>query len=170
MTEAPKHLVRTSDLSPEDAVHVRHPFNPNSEVYVHRLGDMVGMKRAHLSLARVPPGRESFIAHAHSLQEEFLFILEGEGVAEIGPHRVPVGPGDYLGFPTDGTPHHLHNVGGTDLVYLMGGERTEVEVAYFPTLRKIAVAHGPDTSFFDNDSAEHREFGEWIVDDEADQR
>jgi uncharacterized cupin superfamily protein len=170
MTEAPKHLVRTRDLSADDAVHVRHPFNPNSEVYVHRLGDMVGMKRAHLSLARVPPGRESFVAHAHSLQEEFLYILEGSGIAEIGAHRVPVGPGDYLGFPIDGTPHHLHNVGDSDLVYLMGGERTEVEVAYFPTLGKIAVAHGPDTSFFDQDAAEHREFREWIVDDEAAQR
>lgn len=165
MSDEPKHLVRTAELGDGDAVHIRHPFNPNSEVFLYRLGDRVGMQRAHLSLARVPPGRESFVPHSHGVQEEFLFILEGEGLAQIGDHHVRVGRGDYLGFPTDGTPHHLTNVGDTDLVYLMGGERTSFEISRFPTLGKIAVMTPEGVRFFDEDAADQRSFTEWLAKD-----
>lgn len=83
----PKHLVRTSALKPEDAVRIRHPLNPNSDVHLHSLGDRVGMQRCQLHLARLPPGKESFIAHAHGLQEEFVYILEGEGRATTWAFR-----------------------------------------------------------------------------------
>ena len=86
----PKHLVRTGDLRDADFTRIRHPLNPRSEVRMHRLGDRVGMQRAHLSLARVPPGRESFLPHAHGNQEEFLFILEGRGLALLGDAEVEV--------------------------------------------------------------------------------
>ena len=163
MTDDPKHLVRTAGLTRDDAVHIRHPFNSNSEVFLYRLGDRVGMQRAHLSLARVPPGRESFVLHSHGVQEEFLFILEGEGLAQIGDQHIHVGQGDYMGFPTDGTPHHLTNTGETDLVYLMGGERTSFEVSRFPTLGKIAVMTLDGMRFFDEDAADQRPFTEWLV-------
>jgi uncharacterized cupin superfamily protein len=166
LTEDPKHLVRTRHLRPENAVHVRHPLNPNSEVFVHHLSDRVGMMRAHLSLARVPPGKESFILHSHSLQEEFLFILDGDGLATIGDQQVPVGAGDYLGFPTDGTAHHLVNVGERDLVYLMGGERTAVEVGHFPSLGKVAVSQAGVVQLFDQATAQDLSARAWIADED----
>jgi hypothetical protein len=52
----------------------RHPLNRNSEVYVRRLSAGAGLKRAVLSLARVPPAKESFIYHSHERDEEFLYI------------------------------------------------------------------------------------------------
>jgi uncharacterized cupin superfamily protein len=166
LTEDPKHLVPTRHLRPENAVHVRHPLNPNSKVFVHRLSDRVGMLRAHLSLARVPPGKESFILHSHSLQEEFLFILDGDGLATIGDQQVPVGAGDYLGFPTDGTAHHLVNVGERDLVYLMGGERTAVEVGHFPSLGKVAVSQAGVVQLFDQATAQDLSARAWIADED----
>jgi uncharacterized cupin superfamily protein len=111
------------------------------------------MQRAHLSFARLPPGKESFLPHAHATQEEFLFVLEGRGMALLGDAEVEVGPGDYMGFPTDGTVHHLRNVGESDLVYLMGGERTEVEVSRFPSIGKVGVFKNSEVSFFDESSA-----------------
>jgi uncharacterized cupin superfamily protein len=149
----PKHLVRTRDLRDADLTLIRHPLNPQSEIRMHRLGERVGMQRAHLSLARVPPGRESFLPHAHGNQEEFVFILEGRGLALLGDAEIEVGPGDYMGFPTDGTVHHLRNVGETDLVYLMGGERTEVEVSRFPSIGKVGLFQRGEVSFFDEGSA-----------------
>lgn len=149
----PKHLVRTRELVAADFMLIRHPLNPQSEVRMHRLGDRVGMKRAHLSLARLPPGKESFLPHAHANQEEFLFILEGRGMALLGDTEVEVGPGDYMGFPTDGTVHHLRNVGDSELVYLMGGERTDVEVSRFPSIGKVGVFKTGEVSFFDESSA-----------------
>ena len=163
MSEDPKHVVRTRHLRPENAVHIRHPLNPNSEVFVHHLSDQVGMMRAHLSLARVPPGKESFILHSHSLQEEFLFILDGDGLATIGDRQVSVGAGDYLGFPTDGTPHYLVNVGARDLVYLMGGERTSVDVGHFPSLSKVAVFQAGVVQLFDQVTAQELSVREWIA-------
>lgn len=41
-----------------------------------------------------------------------------------------------MGFPTPSVPHHLRNIGDEDLVYLVGGENLEVEVADFPRLKK----------------------------------
>lgn len=164
MTKTSKHLVRTNTLNAADALHVKHPLNPNSEVYMHRLGDRAGMHRTHLSLARVPPGKESFIPHAHSNEEEFLFILEGHGTAEIDGERFAVGPGDYLGFPTDGAVHHLVNSGTEDLVYLMGGERSAVEVARFPSIGRIGVIKGEEVHLFEESASETLPFSAWIAD------
>jgi len=43
----------------------------------YRLLANAGLKRLSLSLARVPPGRESFIYHSHERDEEFVYILSG---------------------------------------------------------------------------------------------
>jgi len=158
----PKHLVRTKSLTDGDYTLLRHPLNPVSEVHISRLGDRVGIQRAHLSIARLPPGRESFMPHAHAVQEEFLFVLEGRGMALIGDAEVEVGPGDYMGFPTDGTVHNLRNIGETDLVYLMGGERTATEVARFPSIGKVGVFDRGRMSFFDEASATVLSPDQWL--------
>ena len=64
-SEPSKSLLTAAELAAAPEVHVRHPFNPNSEVHLRSLGRPVGLKRLSLSLARVPPGRESFIYHSH---------------------------------------------------------------------------------------------------------
>ena len=61
MADEPKHLVRTSALDLAAATTIRHPFNPNSEVRVQRLADGPGLARLSVSLARVRPGKESFV-------------------------------------------------------------------------------------------------------------
>ena len=165
MSKADKHLVRTGSLDAAEGMRVKHPFNPKSDVLMHRLGDRVGMQRAHLSIARVPPGKESFAPHSHGIQEEFLFILEGRGTAEIDGECFPVGAGDYLGFPVDGAVHHLINNGAEDLVYLMGGERTAVEVARFPTAGKIGIQHEGGMTMIDDDAVETLPFSAWVAED-----
>lgn len=168
MAATPKYLVRTKDLPASEARRVRHPLNPNSDITIQPLSDRVGLQRAALSLARVPPGKESFIPHAHSVQEEFVYILEGEGTAEIGDQTVVVGPGDYLGFPTDGVPHHLRNTGTTDLVYLMGGERTPLDIGSFPTVGKRIVfdMHQNIIEMYDVDDARQLTFADFAANEE----
>ncbi|BAU15700.1 cupin domain protein (plasmid) [Leptolyngbya sp. NIES-3755] len=41
-----------------------------------------------------------------------------------------------MGFPTPSVAHHLRNTGNKDLVYLVGGENLEIEIADFPHLKK----------------------------------
>jgi uncharacterized cupin superfamily protein len=166
MTDTGKHLVRTRDLDPVDAVQIRHPFNPNSEVYLQRLADRTGMGRVIVTLARVPPGKESFILHAHMLHEEFLYILEGRGMAVIGDAEHEVGPGDFMGFAIDGTVHTLRNTGTSDLVYLMGGERGPLEVAHFPTVGKtIVFSMAEGIRAFDDANARRFTFAEFVAKD-----
>jgi uncharacterized cupin superfamily protein len=95
---------------------------------------------------RVPPGKESFVYHSHQHEEEFLYILSGRGIAEIGDEEYEVGPGDFMGFATPSVGHHLRNPFGEELVYLMGGEHRHAEVADFPRQRKRFFRSGPTVS------------------------
>lgn len=134
-----RYVVRSGDLADEDTLLFRHPFNANSEIVLTPLSDRVGMQRVQLSLGRIQPGRESFIPHSHTTQEEFIFILSGRADVEINGERTKVGPGDYVGFPIDGAVHQLYNTGDEELVYLMGGERTATDMSHFPSLNKIGI-------------------------------
>ena len=164
MTDTPKHLVRATDLDPAEAVCIRHPFNPNSEVHLQRLAERTGMGRVIVTLARVPPGKESFVLHAHMLHEEFVYILEGKGTAVIGEAELAVGPGDFMGFPIDGTAHTLRNTGTEDLVYLMGGERGPLEVAHFPTVgRTMVFSMQAGIQAFDDASARQLTFADFMA-------
>lgn len=113
-----------------------HPWNPKSEISGAYLGRAVGLKRTGVNFAKVPPGKESFIYHSHYREEEWIYILSGKGLAEIDGEEFEVGAGDFMGFPTPSVAHHLKNTGDEDLVYLMGGENVDVEIADFPHLGK----------------------------------
>ncbi len=165
MTNSPKYLVHTSDMGRGDGYHLRHPMQADAEVYWASLSDRVGMKRAHLNLVRVPPGKAAFPVHSHALQEEFVFVLSGSGTARIDEQDCAIGAGDYLGFPTDGTPHGLRNTGDEDLVCLMGGERTETEIATFPELGKLAIQGEVGMTFHNLKDGETRNRAEWLASD-----
>ena len=163
MSDKPNHLVRTHAFAIEDAFEVRHPLNERSQIFIHRLSDQAGMQRAHVSLAIVPPEMESFIPHAHFNQEEWVYILDGKGMALLGEEEIEVGPGDFLGYPTDGTVHHLRNVGETNLVYLMGGERMPVEVSRFPTLGRIGVFREGQVHYYPEEPESSLPVSAWIA-------
>lgn len=126
-----------------------HPWNPNSELSGTYLGRVVGLNRTGVNFVKVPPGKESFIYHAHHREEEWIYILSGRGVAEIDGEEFEVGSGDFMGFPTPSVAHHLRNAGDVDLVYLMGGENLDVEIAEFPHLGKRMLRRGDNIEIYD---------------------
>jgi uncharacterized cupin superfamily protein len=85
-----------------------------------QLSRALGLKRTAVSIARMPPGKESFVYHSHHHEEEWLYILSGRGIAEINGEELEVGPGDFIAFPTPSVPHHLKNPFDQEIVYLMG--------------------------------------------------
>jgi uncharacterized cupin superfamily protein len=140
MRDAAKSLLGRKEIAQLPEVHIRHPWNPNSDVYLKRLSQVTGLRRLALCIARVPPGKESFLYHRHERDEEFLFVLSGRGRAEIGGEVFEVGAGDFMGFPApNGPPHHLTNPFNEDLVYLMGGESSGYDIGYFPRLGRRIV-------------------------------
>jgi uncharacterized cupin superfamily protein len=163
MPEDP-HIVRTDGLDWDQAAwRGRHPFNAASEMRIVRLGAATGLTRLGVNLVRVPPGKESFIPHAHTLQEEFAFVLEGRGALTLDGVRHELGPGDFVGFPTDGVVHSIACAGSEDLVYLTGGEGGAVEVSDMPTIGKTAVFRGGRISLFGEDGVETLTQAEWMA-------
>lgn len=110
MTNDP-HIVRTGDTDWSQVFRGRHPFNPASEMRMVAVGSASGLKRLGVNLVRIPPGKESFIPHAHTLCEEFAFVLEGRGEAVLDGVAYSIGPGDFVGFPCDGVVHSLRCTG-----------------------------------------------------------
>jgi len=116
-----------------------HPLNPNAEMRGVSLSAQAGLERIGFHLIRIPPGKENNIYHAHTCEEELYFVLEGRGIAEIDGEEFEIGPGDFMGFKTPSVAHLLRNPYDEDLVYLVGGERREMELASFPKLGKYIV-------------------------------
>jgi len=169
VSDPTKYLVRAADRTPADELHVRHPFNPASEIHMTRLGDRTGLTRIGISIARVPAGKESFILHAHTLEEEWVYVLSGSGHVQLGDDELPIGPGDFVGFPPDGTPHVIRNRSDAELVYLQGGERRPGDRGIFPTIGKIGFPHD-DTqmTLVDMDALQLLPFSAWT--EEREQR
>lgn len=152
-------LLRAAEIAGQEA-NFSHPWNPNSQMSGTRLGPLVGLERVGVSLVKVPPGKESFIYHAHHREEEWIYILSGRGIAEIDDEELEVGAGDFMGFPTPSVAHHLRNPYGDTLVYLMGGENLDVEIADFPRLGKRMIRFGETVEIYN--TADARNFGSAI--------
>ena len=149
MADEKKSLLKASDIQAMDAFEFHHPLNPNSEIYLRFLGRAVGFERIGVTLARVPAGKESFIYHAHQNEEEWVYILSGRGIAEIGDREYEVEPGDFMGFGLPQQPHHLRNPFNEDLVYLIGGEAGRFDVGIFPRLGKRVIREHESAYIFD---------------------
>lgn len=136
MSEA-RVLIRRGERPAELEFH--HPLNPSSELRGFQLSRLSGLRRTALNWFRLPPGRESFVAHSHTAEEEWVYVLSGRGLARIGDEEVEVGAGDFLGFTTPSVVHHLRNPFGEDLVYLCGGEIRDAEIAEYPDQSMVLV-------------------------------
>jgi uncharacterized cupin superfamily protein len=129
-----------------------------------QISRLVGLKRTGVSLVKLLPGKESFIYHSHHREEEWVYIISGQGIAEIDDKEYEVSAGDFMGFPTPSVAHHLRNPYNEDLVYLMGGENLDVEIAEFPRQQKLMLRRGADMEIYNRSDAE--DFGSFEIDKE----
>jgi uncharacterized cupin superfamily protein len=160
-SSAASHISATAVQSLEE-VDIRHPLNPASHVFLRRLAPIFGLQRLALYIARVPPGKESFLYHRHERDEEFLFILSGHGRAEIGEGKIEVGPGDIMAFPAPhGPPHHLTNPFDEDLIYLMGGESSGFDIAHFRRINKQLIFSKSEIRLMDVEASQKMSFTDW---------
>jgi quercetin 2,3-dioxygenase len=134
-TEPPRVVVKAGERG--EPKRFTHPQNPRSEVVLSPLSRPAGLSRVAVVHTRVPAGQESFVHHVHLRDEEWLYVLSGHGSAEVGDAEHRIGPGDFLGFPAGGPPHHTRAADGEDLVMVQGGDawtRTSLDIVDFPRL------------------------------------
>lgn len=135
------HLLRAAEIKNCEET-FSHPWNPKSEITGTHMSRQAGLSRTGVSLVRIAPGRESFAYHLHHREEEWIYVLSGAGIALIDGVEYKLGAGDFVAFPAPSVAHNMANPFDEELVYLMGGENQEHEIADFPTLGKRMLRFG----------------------------
>ena len=99
----------------------------------HPLGDIFSLQKFGVNLTRLSPGAASSLRHAHTAQDEFVYILEGTPTLVTDGGETIMAPGDCAGFPAGtGDAHHLVNRGDAEVVYLEIGCRTSGDATTYP--------------------------------------
>ena len=97
------------------------------------LGDLFGLTNFGVNLTRLVPGAVSALQHAHSRQDEFIYILQGEPTLVTTAGETQLQPGMCAGFKAGtGAAHHLVNRTTTEVVYLEVGDRTAGDEGSYP--------------------------------------
>ena len=113
------------------------PFDePCRERFRRRLGDAAGLTQFGVNLLQLPPGAWSSQRHWHTVEDEFVYVLEGEVVLVTDAGEELLRSGDCAGFAAgaaDG--HHLQNRSThTATVLEIGTRRPEDDEAFYPDI------------------------------------
>jgi uncharacterized cupin superfamily protein len=98
-----------------------------------QLGDQFGLTNFGVNLTRLAPNSVSSLRHAHSKQDEFVYILQGRPTLHTDEGRTLLGPGMCAGFKAGtGNGHCLINETEEEVVYLEVGDRTPGDEGSYP--------------------------------------
>ena len=97
-----------------------------------RLGDAGGLTQFGANLVMLEPGAMSSLRHWHHIEDEFVWVVEGECTLVQDAGETVLRPGDCAAFPA-GDPDGHHFVNRTDRVakFLVVGSRAPQETAVY---------------------------------------
>jgi uncharacterized cupin superfamily protein len=138
--------IRASDL----------PAQPGQSVYPEpfarrvagrskrKLGDLFGLKNFGVNLTTLEPGAVSALLHTHTVQDEFVYVIEGRPTVVIGDAEYELSPGECIGFAAGtGLAHQVINRTHEQVAYIEIGDRTAGEQVDYPQ-DDIAASQTPD--------------------------
>lgn len=97
------------------------------------LGDLFGLTNFGVNLTRLLPGAGSALRHAHSKQDEFVYIVSGHPVLVTDQGETPLSPGMCAGFrAATGNGHQLLNRTDDDVIFIEVGDRTAGDTVSYP--------------------------------------
>jgi uncharacterized cupin superfamily protein len=97
------------------------------------LGDVFGLTNFGVNLTRLAPGASSALRHAHSNQDELVYILQGVATLVSDAGETALTSGMCAGFKAgSGNAHHLLNRGSEELIYLEVGDRSGGDAVSYP--------------------------------------
>lgn len=110
------------------------------------LGDYFSLNNFGVNLTELQPGARSSLLHYHTLQDEFIYVLEGRLTLLLGTTESELQAGMCCGFPAMSLAHSLLNKSDSPARYLEIGDRTEGDESQYPQ----------------DDLLAYRESGTWI--------
>ena len=124
------------DLPESNSTSYPEPFRADNMMrFYRRLGDHAGLKNFGVNLVRIVPGGRSSARHAHSKQDEFVYVLEGEVVLETDAGEQELERGMCAGFPFGtGEAHRFVNRSRTDALLLVIGDRSDGDEVTYPDI------------------------------------
>lgn len=110
------------------------PFRSMMNGRVKRsLGDLFGLTNFGVNITVLAPGAMSALRHAHSKQDEFVYVVSGTLALYCDDGRTELHAGMCAGFKAGtGNAHHLVNETSSDAVYLEAGDRTPGDEVTYP--------------------------------------
>lgn len=121
------------------------------------LGDLFGLANFGVNLTRLAPNAASSIRHAHTKQDEFIYILEGHPTLRTDEGKTPLAPGMCAGFKAGtGNAHRLINDTSEEVVYLEIGDRSPGDEGHYPDEDLKARLIDGKWAFFHKDDTPYR--------------
>jgi uncharacterized cupin superfamily protein len=97
------------------------------------LGTLFGLSNFGVNLTRLLPGAVSALRHAHSHQDEFIYVLTGSPTLMTHAGETQLEPGMCAGFKAGSDDaHQLVNYTQAEVVYLEVGDRTPEDQVTYP--------------------------------------
>jgi uncharacterized cupin superfamily protein len=130
----PLAILSTDALARAKPSNYPEPFAARVAGRVKRpLGDLFGLTRFGVNLTTLPPRSGSALRHAHSRQDEFVYILAGHPTLYTDEGATPLSPGMCAGFRAGtGNGHRLVNETDEAVQYLEVGDRSEGDEVSYP--------------------------------------
>ena len=98
-----------------------------------QLGEYFGLKNFGINMTRLAPSAQSSVRHAHTKQDEFIYVLQGHPTLHTDQCRQQLAPGMCVGYRAGtGNAHHLVNETTEDVLYLEIGDRTPGDEVHYP--------------------------------------
>jgi uncharacterized cupin superfamily protein len=133
----PPYVVNIDSLSGEPRP--RYTSTPGVAAIVRLPSAVTGLTRMGVHVRRIEPGFAGTNRHFHTVEEEWVYVLCGTGTVRIGPLRMNVQTGHFVGFPTGPRPHHFLATQNEPLILLEGGERRPAEDGcWYPDVRMLS--------------------------------
>jgi uncharacterized cupin superfamily protein len=127
--------VVAADAPPKTkATNYPEPFASRMKGRLKRpLGDLFGLSNFGVNLTRLEPGGQSALRHAHTKQDELIYILEGRPTLITDAGETELCPGMCAGFKCGtGNGHYLVNRTAESVVFLEVGDRSANDTVTYP--------------------------------------
>jgi uncharacterized cupin superfamily protein len=98
-----------------------------------QLGEVFRLSNFGVNLTHLAPGASSALRHAHTRQDEFVYVLQGTPTLYNNDGKTQLAPGMCAGFKANtGDAHRLLNETQEEVVYIEVGDRTAGDEARYP--------------------------------------